>query len=461
MVALRRCLFGAPHALFGLSALFYALGTTQIGRQDLAALIARQPTVSDRAREHLIASPFGTIHASVFSLPRPIGTLVPPAEPVMLAKFDPTASDLVGHALRDPEYWLRRHGAGDDPPPDVNRAAKGDLLIPRVQIEVNRAIVEALQGPAPARPEGEFDEIEAAVRFQPFPEYDIALSLELHPQVPAAPPESGAESGDEAAPEADDAGAEFGTSRLYFEGTPMAALAPIEPWGPGEAPVLASLPPDARGADGEAAKAPSPGAEANAPPEPRREPEPRKEPVTVAAKGEAPEEAEGLLTPAMRLRLAGKARAKAERCLANAIYFEARGESVRGQIAVAQVVLNRVFSGYYPRDICGVVYQGAHRHLSCQFTFACDGIPDVVTEPEAWARAKRIAAAALDGKVWLKEIGKATHYHAYWVNPYWVRSMRRLHKIGVHSFYRPRRWGDGSDAPVWGHAANAEMAAKF
>ena len=65
---------------------------------------------------------------------------------------------------------------------------------------------------------------------------------------------------------------------------------------------------------------------------------------------------------------------------------------VRGQIAVAQVVMNRVFSPFYPNDVCGVVYQNANRHNACQFTFACDGIPDVVTEPDAWERAKRIAA---------------------------------------------------------------------
>jgi spore germination cell wall hydrolase CwlJ-like protein len=122
-------------------------------------------------------------------------------------------------------------------------------------------------------------------------------------------------------------------------------------------------------------------------------------------------------------------------------------------MAVAQVVMNRVFSGYYPNSVCGVVYQNADRHLACQFTFACDGIPDVVNEPEAWVRAKQIARDTLDGKLWLTEVGKATHYHAYWVRPSWVHEMFKLNKIGVHTFYRPRNWGDGSDAPVWGDAA--------
>jgi hypothetical protein len=90
-------------------------------------------------------------------------------------------------------------------------------------------------------------------------------------------------------------------------------------------------------------------------------------PIPRAAPGVPPP------SPAERLHLEGKERVKAERCLANAIYFEARSEPVRGQMAVAQVVLNRAFSGFYPNDICGVVYQNASRHLACQFTFACDG----------------------------------------------------------------------------------------
>ena len=131
---------------------------------------------------------------------------------------------------------------------------------------------------------------------------------------------------------------------------------------------------------------------------------------------------------------------------------KSRGEQARGQIAVAQVVMNRVFSGYYPTTVCGVVYQNAHRRLACQFTFACDGIPDKITEPHAWERAKNIARETLDGKHWLPDVGKATHYHAYWVRPYWVRTMHKLDKIGVHTFYRPRSWGDGAAQPVWGDA---------
>ena len=114
-------------------------------------------------------------------------------------------------------------------------------------------------------------------------------------------------------------------------------------------------------------------------------------------------------------------RAKAEKCLADAVYFEARGEPLRGQMAVAQVIINRVFSGYYPNNVCGVVYQNAHRHLRCQFTFACEGKDlSKVDELDMWEQAKTISKDMLDGKIWLTEVGHATHYHAYWVHPSWV-----------------------------------------
>ncbi len=167
------------------------------------------------------------------------------------------------------------------------------------------------------------------------------------------------------------------------------------------------------------------------------------------------------MSPAERLglNLDVEERAKHEKCLADAIYFEARGEPVRGQIAVAQVVMNRVFSGYYPNNVCGVVYQNANRHLACQFSFACDNVPDRVNEPAAWERAEQIARDTLDGKFWLNDVGKATHYHARWVHPHWVREMQKLDRIGVHTFYRPRNWGDGADSPIWGDAAATDEAA--
>lgn len=165
-------------------------------------------------------------------------------------------------------------------------------------------------------------------------------------------------------------------------------------------------------------------------------------------------------TPAELLGLTGKDRAKAEKCLANAIYFESRGEPVRGQVAVAQVVMNRVFSPYYPKDVCSVVYQNAERHLACQFTFACDGLKKTYSERGAWWRAQRIAKQTLDGKVWLASVAKATHYHAYWVNPSWVAEMKKLYRFGVHTFYRPHRWGDGAHELGWVHAPLPTLAPK-
>jgi len=159
------------------------------------------------------------------------------------------------------------------------------------------------------------------------------------------------------------------------------------------------------------------------------------------------------IPPAVRLGLKDKEYARAQRCLANAIYFESRSEPIRGQMAVAQVVLNRVFSGFYPNDICGVVYQNANRHLACQFTFACDGKSKLISERGHWAVANRIARQTLDGQIYVPEVGKSTHYHASYVHPNWVREMKKLVRFGVHSFYRPYAWGTGSEEPVWGTGA--------
>ena len=154
-------------------------------------------------------------------------------------------------------------------------------------------------------------------------------------------------------------------------------------------------------------------------------------------------------SPAQRLHLEGADRAKAERCLANAIYFEARDQPYIGQVAVAQVVINRVFSGVYPHDVCGVIYQNANRHLACQFTFACDGKRKVINEFGAWARARRIARETLDGELYVQAVGTSTHYHATYVRPNWVHEMHRLAREGIHLFYRPIAWGNGSNEPIW------------
>ncbi len=127
------------------------------------------------------------------------------------------------------------------------------------------------------------------------------------------------------------------------------------------------------------------------------------------------------------------------RCLATAIYFEARGEPVEGQQAVAQVVMNRVRSPLYPDTICGVVYQGQNRGTGCQFSFTCDRKTDNAKDIERWDLAMSIARDVTTGKVWLDDIGYSSHYHATYVRPVWVRHMNKLKQIGRHIFYRLKK----------------------
>jgi len=132
-----------------------------------------------------------------------------------------------------------------------------------------------------------------------------------------------------------------------------------------------------------------------------------------------------------------------QKCLADAIYFEARGESQEGQIAVAQVVINRVKSSVYPNTICGVVYQNEDKLNGCQFSFACDGVSEQVTDRLAWRRAEDVARRVLHGDAGAvpAEIGNATHYHATSVSPLWAHYMRRVDTIGHHVFYVATRRG--------------------
>jgi spore germination cell wall hydrolase CwlJ-like protein len=128
----------------------------------------------------------------------------------------------------------------------------------------------------------------------------------------------------------------------------------------------------------------------------------------------------------------------ARHCLAEAIYFESRDEPERGQRAVAQVVLNRAKSGYYPSSICGVIYQNSHHRNACQFSYACDGKPERITEIGPWKRAQKLAEDAITAHVYLKDIGNATHYHANYVWPDWRNELKRVKQIGAHIFYAMR-----------------------
>jgi spore germination cell wall hydrolase CwlJ-like protein len=125
-----------------------------------------------------------------------------------------------------------------------------------------------------------------------------------------------------------------------------------------------------------------------------------------------------------------------QNCLTAGIYFEARGEPVRGQAAVAQVILNRVKNPTYPNSICGVVYQNKEWRNRCQFSFACDRIKDRVRDKKQWEVASYVARETTHGRIWLSEVGSSTHYHATYVRPKWARTMHKMGRIGLHVFYR-------------------------
>jgi spore germination cell wall hydrolase CwlJ-like protein len=130
------------------------------------------------------------------------------------------------------------------------------------------------------------------------------------------------------------------------------------------------------------------------------------------------------------------------RCLAEGIYFEARGQPLRGQLAVGRVILNRVASDAYPNTVCDVVYQNDHMRNRCQFSFACDGTPDTISEYDVWYRVRGYAAWLLannpkPGAEYqvLATLETATHYHADYVNPRWAKFLRLTARIGRHIFY--------------------------
>jgi len=123
-------------------------------------------------------------------------------------------------------------------------------------------------------------------------------------------------------------------------------------------------------------------------------------------------------------------------CLSEALYFEARGETVKGQFAVAEVILNRVESGRFPGTVCGVINQGTGKRYQCQFTYTCDGHKEIIAEPAAYARVAKIARLTLDGQQAKPLTNGATHYHTTAVSPRWSRVYKRTAKIGVHLFYR-------------------------
>ena len=130
-------------------------------------------------------------------------------------------------------------------------------------------------------------------------------------------------------------------------------------------------------------------------------------------------------------------------CMATAIYFEARGEPMVGQVAVAQVVMNRVYDHRYPNDVCDVVKQGYYYTWNqnipirdkCQFSFWCDGKPEKIKDEDAYFWATEVAQAVMVGTLYDTTQG-ATHYHAYYVQPSWSKKFTRTVRINDHIFYR-------------------------
>jgi len=122
-------------------------------------------------------------------------------------------------------------------------------------------------------------------------------------------------------------------------------------------------------------------------------------------------------------------------CLAEALYFEARGEPVRGQIAVAEVILNRARSDQFPDTICDVVYQGSDRRNACQFSYTCDGRPEIITEHDAHDHLRRLAAHLVEGGR-LGLARGAQFYHSVTVQPSWAEKLHQVARIGDHVFLR-------------------------
>lgn len=124
-------------------------------------------------------------------------------------------------------------------------------------------------------------------------------------------------------------------------------------------------------------------------------------------------------------------------CLAEAVYYEARGESLEGQRAVAEVVLRRTLDRRFPNTVCGVVYQGAHKRNACQFSFACDGVGHGRRDRLAWKRAVEVAEYETTGEGRLTDsTAGAQYFHTTRVSPPWSRRFIRTAKIGDHVFYR-------------------------
>ena len=272
----------------GLGALVFALVPNTIGFQDLGALLVRQPGVAARAHAYVIASPFGTIHTATFSLPNPIGTGIPHPPLYALANFDPNdiAASIAAQFLGDPDAPLRF--------PKVNRKDKHDSFLARSRAPLPPLPPLLAVEPVPQAQADAPLKSDEAGRFDPYADYQFAAA----PDEQLTPPDAQASAAD---------GKD--STRVYFGASPLApGKEQIAPWASGQAPmVMASVDPDIK----QSALAPRPGVADNAG-------------ETIANKGEVTGVDQRPKSPAERLGLAGPARVKAEKCLANAVYFESR-----------------------------------------------------------------------------------------------------------------------------------------
>ena len=152
-------------------------------------------------------------------------------------------------------------------------------------------------------------------------------------------------------------------------------------------------------------------------------------------KGYEPTSGEGIYSKAYLASVPAKDGNAEWHCLTEALYFEARGESVMGQFAVAEVILNRMDHARFPDTVCGVVNQGSGRgKYRCQFTYTCDGKLEVVNEKQAWTNVGKVAALALEMDKRPLTHG-ATYYHTNYVSPSWSKKFARTTTIGTHHFY--------------------------
>ena len=131
-------------------------------------------------------------------------------------------------------------------------------------------------------------------------------------------------------------------------------------------------------------------------------------------------------------------------CLAEVVYFEARGEEFIGQLAVAVVVMNRVKSDEYPDNVCDVAHQGLYHkngvpvRYKCSFSYWCVGKKEIITDMDAGLRAVAVTQMVLSG-ITLESVSDATHYHANYVKPFLSKDAELVDQIGRHKFYSRRR----------------------